>query len=189
MGFLTCRPAVFRAVKVGPCAAAVKPTDLPERITAVSVRGVYAAWTTTVPGEENPTIHPSALLPPLLPLRLAFHHSSPFFLKSSSASSHLFRILCVFRINNCVGELNQKYFIQFLFYTGEYVQQTSHSSCIVSYRRCTFWTLLGSFTLTSTAKTLTALALAVLQPLLYNIKGAAWRYGSRSVSLQTLIPL
>lgn len=47
---------VFRAVKVGPCAVAVKPTDLPERITAGSVRGVYAAWTTTVPGEKTPSI-------------------------------------------------------------------------------------------------------------------------------------
>ena len=25
------------------------------------------------------------------------------------------------RINNCVGELNQKYFLQFLFYVGMYV--------------------------------------------------------------------
>lgn len=25
----------------------------------------------------------------------------------------------VCRINNCIGELNQKYFIQFLFYTGK----------------------------------------------------------------------
>uniref|UniRef100_A0AAZ1WZQ3 Palmitoyltransferase n=1 Tax=Oreochromis aureus TaxID=47969 RepID=A0AAZ1WZQ3_OREAU len=29
-------------------------------------------------------------------------------------------------INNCVGELNQKYFIQFLFYTGEH---TIHTAC------------------------------------------------------------
>lgn len=27
--------------------------------------------------------------------------------------------LFICRINNCIGELNQKYFIQFLFYTGK----------------------------------------------------------------------
>lgn len=43
----------------GRCAAAVKLTDRQERITAVSVRGAYAAWTTTVPGEKTSYIHAS----------------------------------------------------------------------------------------------------------------------------------
>lgn len=69
--FSTCRPAAFRAVKAGRCAAAVKPTDLPERTTAVSARGAYAAWTTTVPGERTPPARPppcppSQTLPPPL---------------------------------------------------------------------------------------------------------------------------
>lgn len=38
--------------------------------------------------------------------------------QNSSALSHS-KFSSFKRINNCVGELNQKYFIQFLFYTGE----------------------------------------------------------------------
>lgn len=47
---------MFRAVRVGRCAVAVKPTGHPERTTAASVSGVYAAWTTTAPGEKHPSI-------------------------------------------------------------------------------------------------------------------------------------
>lgn len=35
------------------------------------------------------------------------------------------------RINNCVGELNQKYFIQFLFYTGEYMQYVHINTAVI----------------------------------------------------------
>lgn len=43
----------LRAVKAGRCAVAVRPTDLPEPITAESVRGASAAWTTTAPGQNT----------------------------------------------------------------------------------------------------------------------------------------
>lgn len=56
--FTTC-PAVYRAAMVGRSAAAVKHTDRQERITAVSVRGAYGAWTTIVPGEKTSSIHAS----------------------------------------------------------------------------------------------------------------------------------
>lgn len=63
---MNCCAAVFRAARAGRCAVAAKPTDPPERITAASARGAYAAWTTTVPGENTPSsVHRPATPPPL----------------------------------------------------------------------------------------------------------------------------
>lgn len=49
-------------MRAGRCAAAVKPTDLPERTTAASARGASAAWTITAPGEEPPAAALSFIL-------------------------------------------------------------------------------------------------------------------------------
>ena len=105
----------FRAARAGRCATAVKPTDLPERTTAASVRGAYAAWTITVHGEETPSN-----LCFMFPLHHQVSLSCPLYSLVSFNFLSPVSFIWVFRINNCVGELNQKYFIQFLFYTGEW---------------------------------------------------------------------
>lgn len=113
---MNCCAAVFRAARAGRCAVAAKPTDPPERITAVSARGAYGAWTTTVPGENAPSSVRRPATPHLYSLILHLQH----------LLICGFLMCVIFRINNCVGELNQKYFIQFLFYTGEH---TIHTAC------------------------------------------------------------
>lgn len=62
----------------------------------------------------------------------------PFFSHQMSSSINLsqpcpcwFLWLLWIRINNCVGELNQKYFIQFLFYTGEYMQHIQINAAVI----------------------------------------------------------
>lgn len=50
---------------------------------------------------------------------------------STQPCSPLFVCRWWLRINNCVGELNQKYFIQFLFYTGEYFQYVHINAALI----------------------------------------------------------
>lgn len=77
-------------IRRGPSAKNVKLIDHRVRITVEYVDDVLEKWTTTARGN--------------------WFRIVVFYFRSYQSC---------FRINNCVGELNQKYFIQFLFYVGK----------------------------------------------------------------------
>ena len=108
---------------IGLCALDVKLTGLHELITVEFVKDVLEEWTITVHGKNEIYLYSINLLSNLI--------------KSINYYYKLSRLLSVFnlcininiitkivislflsRINNCVGERNQKYFIQFLVYVG-----------------------------------------------------------------------
>ena len=81
---------------VGKCVGGVRRTDRLELITAAYASAAFARWTTTAPG-------------------MVLSNVLNFGPENVSISNEL--TSC--RINNCVGEANHKFFLQFLFYTGK----------------------------------------------------------------------
>lgn len=93
-------------MRAGQCVVVVKLIDHLVHITAKYVSGASDVWITTARGQ-------SVFLSDCLFTNLSV--SIQFFCWSIQINH-----LLIFRISNCVGELNQKYFIQFLFYTGKF---------------------------------------------------------------------
>lgn len=108
-----------RARRTGRCVTAVRHTDRLAPTTAASATAACAAWTTTAPGRHlrhGPVPGHEGLCHGLFQ-SLGTGECSE---RGPGTARHPSPVcLSIHRINNCVGELNQKYFIQFLFYAGE----------------------------------------------------------------------